>query len=113
MLHLFVVVAPTKITRLEEGMSREAGYQTKTVNYARQQGYMAKRNYMGPGCEVGWPDVEIFMNRGRVLLIEFKVLGKDLKRIQSYRATELRKMGFRVVTCFSFEEAKKEIDDYR
>lgn len=94
-------------------MSREAGYQTKTVNYARLQGYMAKRNYMGPGCEVGWPDVEIFMKRGRVLMIEFKVPGAEPKKIQAYRAIELRKLGFRVVTCFSFEEAKKEIDDYR
>lgn len=91
-------------------MVREAGYQTKTVNYARECGFMAKRNYMAPGCEVGWPDVEIFMPKRRVLLIEFKVPGEEPKKIQSYRALCLRKMGHEVVTCYSFEEAKAEID---
>lgn len=91
-------------------MSREAGYQTKTVNYARDKGYMAKRNYMGPGCEVGWMDVEIFMPGARLLLIEFKVPGKERTKIQEYRAEQLMRLGFRVVTCYSFEEARQVID---
>lgn len=90
----------------------ESGYQTKTVNYARRLGYMAKRNYMGPGCEVGWPDVEIFMPSGRVLFIEFKAPGAEPKKIQAYRAKVLRDMGYRVVTAYSFEEAKEAIDKW-
>ena len=88
----------------------EAGFMTKTVQYARGQGYMAKRNYMGPGAEVGWPDVEIFMPLGRVLLIEFKVEGAEPRKIQAYRIVQLRKLGHRVETCTSFEQAKVVID---
>lgn len=91
----------------------ESSYQTDAVNYARSLGYMAKRNYMGPGCEVGWPDVEIFMPIAFVLLIEFKSPGKEPRKIQSYRAHQLRKMGFTVETCYSLEEAKEAIDRYR
>lgn len=89
----------------------EAGYQTETVNYARKRGFLAKRNYMAPGCEVGWPDVEIF-GPAKVLLIEFKVPGKEMRKIQAYRAQQLRRLGHKVVTCHSYEEAKQEIDDY-
>lgn len=91
----------------------EASYQTDTVNYARSKGYMAKRNYMGPGCEVGWPDVEIFVPAGRVLLIEFKSPGKEPKKIQEHRIGRLRKLGHWVAVCYNFEDAKKVIDDVR
>lgn len=88
----------------------EAGYQTDTVNYARSRGYMAKRNYMAPGCEVGWPDVEIFLPKGRVVLIEFKSPGKAPRKIQAHRAHSLRKLGHHVATCYSLDEAKNIID---
>lgn len=89
----------------------EAAEQKKTIDYARSRGFMAKRNYMGPGCEVGWPDVEIFMPIAHILLLEFKVPGEEPKKIQSYRAQQLRKLGFDVETVYSHEEAKRIIDD--
>lgn len=88
----------------------EAGFQTDTVNYARKRGYMAHRNYFGPGCEVGWPDVEIFLPEGKMLLIEFKVLGKEPRKIQAHRIGQLRRLGHLVATVYSFEEAKQVID---
>lgn len=92
------------------GDPMEVTEQTKTVNYARSQGYMAKRNYQGPGCEVGWPDVEIFLPGGVVLLFEFKSLGKKLRKIQSFRINRLLLLGFVVETVYTFEEAKGIID---
>lgn len=88
----------------------EAGYQTDTVNYARSRGFMAKRNYMGPGCEVGWPDVEIFVPSGRVLLIEFKTPGKEPRKIQEHRIGKLRMLGHTVVTCTSYADAVAAIN---
>lgn len=89
----------------------EVTEQTKTVNYARSLGYMAKRNYMGPGCEVGWPDVEIFLPNAVTLLIEFKRVGKEPSKIQDYRIGKLIQLGHRVVRrCHTFEEAKGIID---
>lgn len=88
----------------------EAGPQLKTIRYARSKGFPAHRNYFGPGAEIGWPDVEIFLP-GSVLLIEFKVLGKVMRKIQKYRADRLRDLGHRVETCYTFEEAKALIDD--
>jgi Holliday junction resolvase len=90
----------------------EAGPQKRTIEYARSKGFKAHRNYFGPGAEVGWPDVEIFMPSGRVLLIEFKSKNKTPKKIQNHRMDELRAMGFRVATCYTFEEAKAIIDEY-
>lgn len=91
----------------------EAGYQTKTIEYARRKGFLAHRNYFAPGCEVGWPDVEIFLPDGYVLLIEFKERGYEVKKIQGHRIAHLRKLGHRVVTCYSFEDARKVIDALR
>lgn len=91
-------------------VTAESGPQGKTIRYARSIGLMAHRNYMGPGCEVGWPDVEVFMPRARILLIEFKREGQEMKQIQMYRAECLRKMGFEVLTVVTYEEAKEEID---
>jgi hypothetical protein len=89
----------------------EAGPQLVTIRYARSKGFKAHRNYFGPGVETGWPDVEIFMPDGVVLLIEFKSKGKKPKKIQQYHINGLRALGFRVETCYTFEEAKALIDE--
>ncbi len=90
----------------------EAGPQRKTIEYARSKGFRAHRNHFGPGNEVGWPDVEIFMPGARVLLIEFKSKGKVPKKIQQHNIDLLRALGFRVETCYTYEEAKAIIDEY-
>lgn len=93
-------------------MALEGKAQQKTIQYAKALGLKVKRNYMGPGAEVGWPDLEVFYPQGRILLIEMKAPGKPPKKIQIHRADELRELGHRVVTCDTFARAKDEIDRF-
>lgn len=89
---------------------KEALPQKKTIEYARSKGCLAHRNYFRAGAEVGWPDVEIFLPQGRVLLIEFKRVGKEPRKIQQDRIDKLRALGHAVITCYTFQEAKQAID---
>lgn len=93
-------------------MALEGKAQQKTIRYAKAIGLKVKRNYMGPGAEVGWPDLEIFYPQGRILLIEMKAPGKKPKKIQEHRAKELRELGHTVVSCDTFIQAKDEIDAF-
>lgn len=88
----------------------EAKIQNKAVRYARSLGLMVKRNYMGPGAEVGWPDVEVFLPSGRLLLIEFKAPGGALRAMQQYRIGQLRALGHRVEVVDCEQEAKEILD---
>ena len=91
-------------------MSAESKLQTRVVKYARARGLMVKRNVMGPGAEVGWPDVEVFGPGGRVVLIEFKAPGKEPRMNQWYRIRRLRDLGHEVHVCEEYEAAKEIID---
>ncbi len=92
-------------------MSKESKIQTRIIEYARSLGFAAKRNYMGPGAETGWPDVEIFVPYGKVVFIEFKSPGKKPRKIQEYRIEKLRQLGFRVLICDDYDEARDIIDE--
>jgi hypothetical protein len=94
-------------------MSAEGRLQIKAVRYARHHGLMAKRNYMGPGAETGWPDVEFFAPGGRVIFFEFKAPGKKLRKRQVYIGRRLREIGHEVHTCDDFNAFKEIIDAYR
>lgn len=91
-------------------MSAEAKIQSAAVKYARSRGLLVKRNYMGPGAEVGWPDVEFYGPRARMLMIEFKAPGSMLRPMQEYRIKELRRLGHWVEVCDTYEAAKAMID---
>jgi hypothetical protein len=90
----------------------EASIQTRAVNYARRRGIMAKRNYMGPGAETGWPDVEFFTDRGGMFFIEFKRPGGKLRRRQAYITGKLMSLGHAVFVCDDYEQSKRIIDDF-
>jgi len=92
-------------------VSTETSIQTQAVSYARSFGLMAKRNFMGPGAEVGWPDVEIFGHGGKVLFIEFKAPGKEPRKLQKHRIQRLRNLGHSVYVCDSFDVAKALIHE--
>lgn len=91
-------------------MSAESKIQNKAIAYAKMNRLLVKRNYMGPGAEVGWPDTEIFGPGARTLFIEFKAPGGELRKVQEYKIACLRALGHWVAVCDSFEEAKAAID---
>jgi hypothetical protein len=91
----------------------EAKLQARVIKYAKGLGFLAKRNYNGPGVEVGWPDTELFLPGGRVLLFEFKDTGKEARKIQAYRIGQLRALGHHVFVCDNYSDAKAIIDAAR
>lgn len=93
-------------------MSAEGRIQRRAIDYARSIGLMVRRNYMGPGAETGWPDVEFFFPRGRVLFIEFKAPGEGLRKRQEFIIGMLRCRGHTVHVCDSYEDAKLVIDHF-
>ncbi len=93
-------------------MSAENDIQSAAVLYAKKRGLVVRRNYMGPGAETGWPDVEVFFPMGRVLFMEFKVPGAELRKRQEYIISLLRNLDHTVHVCDSLEDAKQLIDAY-
>ncbi|WP_315069646.1 VRR-NUC domain-containing protein [uncultured Clostridium sp.] len=49
-----------------------------------------------PTGVIGVPDRMVLLPDGKVIFIELKAPGKKLRRIQEYRASELRNLGFQV-----------------
>jgi hypothetical protein len=94
-------------------MSAEAKLQSKAINYARDAGLLTKRNYMAPGAETGWPDVEYFAFGGRMFFIEFKAPDGSLRARQEYIIALLRERGFTVHVCDCYEDARRIIDAHR
>jgi len=107
-----VLVREERGRTLQVRMSAEKRLQDRIVAYARGKGWKVKRNYMGPGAEVGWPDLEIFMSRGRILLIEVKAPDGKLRKVQEYRIQELRALGHRAEVCDDFLDAVSIIEEY-
>jgi hypothetical protein len=93
-------------------MSRtpEGRIASRVTNYAKSLGFLAKRNYNGPGVETGWPDHEYFLPGARVLLFEFKRPGGELRKIQKYRIAQLLQRGHHVYVCDSYESGKAILD---
>jgi hypothetical protein len=94
-------------------MSPEGKLQARAIAYARKCGMLVKRNYMGSGAEVGWPDVEIFCPGGRVVLVEFKAPHKALRPTQKYKIHQLHNLGHEAHVCDSFEDFSRIIDAAR
>ena len=51
--------------------------------------------FISPGV-TGVPDRIVLLPGGRIIFVELKAPGKNLRKIQEYRAKELRKLGFQV-----------------
>lgn len=93
-------------------MTAESAVQKRTIRYAVSIGLMVRRNYMGPGTETGWPDVEFFFPNGHMFFIEFKAPGESLRKRQEFIIKQLRERGHVVYVCSSFEAAKEAIDHF-
>lgn len=61
-----------------------------------------------PTGVIGVPDRMVLLPGGRVIFIELKAPGKKLRKIQEYRAKELRKLGFQV-ECLDTVERVNEL----
>lgn len=94
-------------------MSAESDLQNATIKYAKKNGYMVKRNFMAPGAETGWPDVEFFSPTGNMFFIEFKAPGGELSARQRFIIGRLRAREHLVFVCDDLEDAKDITDVYR
>lgn len=88
---------------------REAVIERRAVEHARRLGIDAiKLNLQG---RRGWPDRLFLFPRGRPLFIEFKRGSRTAPRkLQALIHARLRKLGYRVLTCGTLEDAKRAID---
>ena len=91
-------------------MSAEGKLQERAIRYARDLGMVVKRNYMGPGAETGWPDVEFFAAGGKMFFIEFKAPDGSLRKRQEYIIAQLRERGHTVYVCDRYEDACASIN---
>ncbi len=79
---------------------REAALEARCVKWARFQGaIVAKLTEL-----VGVPDRVFFVPGGRPLIVEFKARDESPEAIQNWYLLELERLGYRVITCDSWEK---------
>lgn len=87
--------------------------EAKIENYLKKQaesiGGKAYK-FVSPGVS-GVPDRIVLLPGGRIFFIELKAPDKKLKKLQEYRAKELRTLGFDVRTIDSKEKVDKFIEE--
>ena len=66
--------------------------------------------FISPGT-AGVPDRIVVLPGGEIFFVELKAPGKKLRKIQEYRAKELRALGFDVRTIDSKEKVDKFIEE--
>jgi len=100
-------------------LTPEQKVQRAVCRYAVSLGFLPKRNFMGPGVQTGWPDTEIFMPGGRLLLVEFKApptkkkpKKKQPTKIQQWRIDQVLALGFDVIVCDDIEAGKSVLNEY-
>jgi len=71
-----------------------------------------RRSKKALGTKAGWPDIEIFSN-GKVLFIELKIDKNKLSDDQKIIHARIKSNGFNVVTCWTLEEVKAALFDYK
>lgn len=83
---------------------REIVVEHSSVELAEQTGwYVKKMQFIGVrGCPDRW-----FFKKGRLLIVEFKKLGRPLDGHQVRRRAELHNAGFRVHVIDTFEDFAK------
>lgn len=57
-----------------------------------------------PTGVIGVPDRMVLLPGGKVVFVELKAPGKKLRKIQEYRAEELRRLGFQVECLDTIEK---------
>lgn len=66
--------------------------------------------FISPGV-TGVPDRIVLLPGGRIIFVELKAPGKKLRKIQEYRAKELRALGFEVKCLDTVEKIDLFIKD--
>lgn len=66
-----------------------------------------------PAGVIGVPDRMVLLPGGKVIFVELKAPGKKLRKIQEFRAYELRKLGFRVECLDTVEKVDLFINKVR
>ena len=66
--------------------------------------------WVSPGV-TGVPDRIVLLPGGRIIFVELKAPGKKLRKLQEYRAKELRKLGFRVECLDTVEKVDLFIEE--
>lgn len=63
---------------------------------ADKLGVVWERNHKGAGASSGWPDLKLYIDGGRVWLVEMKQKGKKPTALQMLRIETLRGLGYDV-----------------
>lgn len=67
--------------------------------------------FISPGVN-GVQDRIVLLPGGRIIFVESKAPGKKLRKLQEYRAKELRKLGFRVECIDTVEKVDLFVKEY-
>lgn len=86
----------------------EIEFESKAADYAQSKGGLLKKCVI-PG-ERDYPDRQGYFPNGHVFFIEFKRPGEKPRRGQLFIHNLLRKLGFAVHVCKSYDSAKIIID---
>ena len=87
----------------------ESDTEDTVVSYATNEGCLTlKLNVWG---RRGWPD-RIFVFRGKVLFVEFKREGEDLRKLQEYVHGKLREHGIKVYVVDNISDGEALIDKF-
>ena len=84
----------------DEGL--ESKLQKKCIDYCKEYGYPVFHDYSKKVNEAGWPDLFIFLENGRMCLIELKSGNKKLRKEQQDLKRHLLYMGHRVYIVRSY-----------
>ncbi|QAA31232.1 VRR-NUC domain-containing protein [Clostridium manihotivorum] len=68
--------------------------------------------FVSPGVS-GVPDRIVLLPHGRIVFVELKAPGEKPRKIQEYRARELRDLGFEVKVIDSIEKVKEFVGELR
>ncbi len=83
--------------------------ESRIENYLKKQvEKMGGKAYKwNPTGVIGVPDRMVLLPGGKVIFIELKAPGKKLRKIQEYRAKQLRDLGFQVECLDTVEKIDK------
>ena len=80
----------------------ESNLQKKCMKYCREHGYPCFHDRSKKKNEPGWPDLMIFMPKGRVVLVELKAGSAKLRREQQALKLNLCYLGHGISVVRSF-----------
>lgn len=89
----------------------ESSIESRFCKRVQMDGYQAIK--LGGDGKRGKADRIILMNKNIHFFIEFKAPGKELRKIQQYRAKQLRDLNHAVYEIDSYEEAIKIYERYK